>query len=305
MQDEQKSVASRNTLLFIGALLLLLIGGAFNFGPRVFAVAAVSVAVGVAIELLFQKARNINIDLSIFITPLLVALLVPSIAPLWMVGVGSGFAVFFGRLIFGGQNKTVFNASLVGIMFLMISFPQHMTTNWWDPLTGSETTMIPVLTLHMGQEFSHSLNQMLVGYVPGMIGETFMIGILVLGVALSLLKVIEWKIPAAYLGFFFVLTALGFLLMPGRFVNPFYSLITGGVLFAAFFLATDSHGTPKKTKAIIYYGLGLAIITIIIRTFGAFPDGYVFSIIIMNAVAPLLDSMVEKNAEEDTKEVPE
>lgn len=303
MQDEQKSVASRNSLLFIGALLLLLVGGAFNFGPRVFAVAAVSIAVGVAIELLFQKARNIEIGMDIIITPLLVALLVPSIAPLWMVGIGSGFAVFFGRLIFGGQNKTVFNAALVGVMFLMISFPQHMTTNWLDPLTGNETTMIPVLQLHLGQDFSHSLMEMLRGYVPGMIGETFMIGIVVLGLGLAFLKVIDWRVPAAYLGFFFVLTAVGFLLLPQTFVNPFWSLITGGVLFAAFFLATDPHGTPKNTQAIIYYGLGLAVITIIIRTFGAFQDGYVFAIIIMNAVAPLLDSMVSKETEENSEEV--
>ncbi len=303
MQEEQKSVAFRNNLFFIGALLVLLIAGVVNFGATVLAQAAVAVAVGASIELVFQKVRDIKVDESVFVTPLLVTLMVPSIAPIWMVGVGSGFAVFFGRLIFGGENKTVFNASLVGIMFLMISFPQFMTTNWWDPLNSVETNMLPLLELHQGQDFTHSVSQMLLGHVPGWVGETFIVGILVLGVVLAYLKVIDWRVPAAYIGFFFLLTALGFLLFPGTsddpiFVNPLYSLITGGVLFAAFFLATDKHGTPKHTKAVIFYGLGLALITIIIRTFAAFPDGYVFAIIIMNAVAPLLDSFFEQDQKE-------
>ncbi len=295
-KTETGPLSSRNLRIFTGVLLILLLGGLFNYGSRVLWIAIVSVLVAVPIELAFKKARKQPLyDDSLFITPLLIALLVPSIAPLWMVGIGSGFAVFFGKCIFGGLGKTVFNPALVGIIFVMVSFPPHMTaTSWLDPNTGEVTGMIPVLELHLGQALTHSVPQLLFGQVPGMIGETFIVLVAVMGLLLVGLKIVDWRIPLSYLGSFFVLTALGYLLLPDYFVNPFYSMITGGIVFAAFFLASDPATSPEHPWAKYFFGLGLAVLTIIIRNFGTFQEGYAFSIIIMNAVAPLLDGWLEQ-----------
>lgn len=309
-QTENGPLSTRNLLIFNGMVLLLLLGAAVNYGPRVFAIAAMSIAVGVPIELIFKKIRGHELDASLFTTPLVFALLVPSIAPLWLVGIGSGFAVFFGKCIFGGLGKTVFNPALVGAIFVTVSFPVFMTTQWLDPISGDVTDSIPVLQLHLGQDLTHSIPQLLLGQVPGMLGETFILLAFALGMVLIALKIADWRIPLAYLGSYFVLMAIGFLVFPEyqgttMFVNPFYSLITGGIVFAAFFLATDPATAPQNTLAKYYFGFGLAALTLIIRTFGTFQEGYFFAIIIMNAVAPLLDEWLNKNksdAEENTQE---
>ena len=153
--------------------------------------------------------------------------------------------------------------------------------------------------LNGGGDFTYQFTDLLFGNVPGAIGETFRIGIIILGIALLVLKAADWRIPLAYLGGFVILTGLGHLLDAGRFPDPFISLFVGGILFAAFFIATDPVTAPLTGKGRIVYGLGLAFFTVLIRNMATFQEGVIFAVILMNAIAPLIDDMFTKNIEDN------
>ena len=246
----QTMLTSKNLTILGIALGVLLFAGAIIFSFYVLLVAVVSVAVAALVELTFSKVRKIPFDYFWFITPLIFTLLLPPSVPLWIAGVGSLFGYFFGKSIFGGAGKTVFNPALVGILFVTISFPQFISTAWLDPVTGTIGTQTPLSILNRAAsgaiDFNYTFSQLMFGYTPGSIGETFRIGILLLGVTLMVLRVIDWKIPLALLGTVFVTTLLGFYIFPGSFADPYYSLFVGSLLFVAFFVATEPVSAPIK-----------------------------------------------------------
>jgi Na+-transporting NADH:ubiquinone oxidoreductase subunit B/electron transport complex protein RnfD len=130
------------------------------------------------------------------------------------------------------------------------------------------------------------------------VGETFRAVVLLLGVLLLVLKVRDWKVPVSYLGFFFVLTGLSFIFFKDTFGrDPILSLLTGGLLFGAFFIASDPVLSPQHTKGKILFGFGLALITFIIRFFGTYAEGVTFAIILMSAISPLIDNLTLKKEE--------
>ena len=288
------SLTSKNLSILSIALGALLFASAIIFSFYVFLVAIVSIAIAALVELLFSRVRKLPFDYFWFITPLIFTLLLPPSVPLWIAGVGSLFAYFFGKSIFGGKGSTVFNPALVGILFVTISFPQFISTAWLDPLTGVIGTQTPLSLLNRAASgattFTYTFSDLLFGYTPGSIGETFRIGILVLGVVLMALRVIDWRIPLGVLGTVFVLTLAGFYIFPGSFADPYYSLFVGSVLFAAFFVATEPVSAPATPWGRLYYGIGIGILIVLIRNFGTFPEGTVFAIILMNAVGALFDS---------------
>ncbi len=304
-QNDSKDLSLRNMLILTSFLGILLIASSFIFGIRVYAVAAVSYIVSFIIEFAFVKARGKKLDNSWMVTPMILALLVPPNAPLWMVGIGAGFAIFFGKMIFGGLGKTVFNPALVGIVFITVSFIPYMTTQWLNPQTGDITSQPPIMQLMVGMPFDWELRDLLLGNVPGMIGETFIVGIVILGIALLLLKIADWRITVSLLVSYFILQSIGYFLLPDTFGNPLYAMITGTLLFAAFFVATDPVTAPDYKGGRLVYGFGIALLTLIIRTFSAFPEGIVFAIILMNAIAPHIDAWYESRQEtqENTTEV--
>jgi len=295
----QRVPNSKNLLIFTAFLLALLIASAFLYGAYVLAVGAVAIVSGGLVEFIFARVRKLEMDISWIVSPLVLTLMMPPRVNLWVVAVATVFGVFFGKSVFGGLGKNVFNPAVVGVLFVTISFPSIIVAaEWIHPSVESFTGSTPLIMLNGGEDFTYKFADLLFGNVPGAIGETFRIGIILLGIALMVLKVADWRIPVAYLGGFVILTAIGHWSAPEVFPDPFISLFVGGVLFAAFFIATDPVTAPLTPKGKIVYGIGLAFFTVLIRNLATFQEGVIFSIILMNAISPLIDDMFEKNSEE-------
>jgi Na+-translocating ferredoxin:NAD+ oxidoreductase RnfD subunit len=280
-QTNPKSLPwTRNAIIYTGALAILAIIATIINGMMVIYALAVSFAVALVIEWAFTRIRKKPFDQTWFVTPLLITLMIPSKVPdgdplwasLWLVGIASFIGVFFGKAIFGGRGKNIFNPALVGILFVTISFPIHMNTMWVDlPLAN----------------YGFTFNELLFGNIAGGFGETFRIAIIGLGLVLIALKVSDWRIPLVFILTVFLLTGLGYLIDPSTFKDPVISILFGGLMFSAFFLATDPVTAPSEPNGKIYFAIGLGLLTVVIRAYAAFPEGVVFAVIIMNAIAPL------------------
>ncbi len=288
----------QNLTLVAVALFLILAAASYIFGLYVFLVAVVAIVVALLVELTFSKVRKLPFDHFWFITPLVMTLLLPPTVPLWIAGVGSFFGYFFGKSIFGGAGKNIFNPALVGILFVTISFPQFISTAWLDPVTGVVGTQTPLSLLNSGAPFTYSFESLMLGNTPGSIGETFRAGILILGVILMLFEAIDWRIPLTMLLTVFVVTLIGYYVYPSGFANPYYSLFTGSVMFVAFFVATDPVTGPLGSRNKLIYGAGIGLLVVLIRNFGSFPEGTIFAVILMNAIGALLDSGQKKEVGE-------
>ncbi|QLY40767.1 RnfABCDGE type electron transport complex subunit D [Hujiaoplasma nucleasis] len=297
--DLQQVPSKKNLIIFTGSLLVLLIASAFLYGLYVFAIAAVALVSGALVEWVFAKVRKLEFDISWMVSPLVLTLLMPPRVNLWIVAVATAFGIFFGKAIFGGLGRNIFNPAVVGVLFVTISFPSIITAaEWIHPSVENFTGSTPLVMLNGDGEFTYLFKDLLFGNVPGHIGETFRIGIIVLGIGLLVLKVADWRIPLAYLGGSFILTAIGHLAAPDIFPDPILSMFVGTLLFAAFFLATDPVTAPIKPMGKIVFGLGLAFFTVLIRNFATFQEGVIFAIILMNAIAPLIDDLFNKEVEE-------
>lgn len=281
-------LTQKNLWIFTGALGLLLIGALIFFGFNVLLIAVISYVTAFIVEHAFSKVRKKPLDRAWFVTPMVFTLLMPPTAPWWLVIIGSFFGVFFGKAVFGGLGKNVFNPAVVGILFLTISFPNEMLTQWLNPKTGVIGSRTPILELYIGG-FDYTLTDLLFGNVAGSIGETIRIAIIALGLFLILLKIIDWRIPLAFIGTVFVVNLVGGWLDPDTYRDPVYSIFVGSLMFAAFFVATDPVTAPIRSWGRVVYGIGLGLITVVIRTFAAFPEGVIFAVILMNGTSGLID----------------
>lgn len=306
MNEEKKSthldvLTQKNLIILTSSLGIILIGATIIFGWNVLLIASISYATAFIVEIAFAKIRKRPLDFAWYVAPMVFALLLPPTSPWWMVMIGSFFGIFFGNSVFGGTGKNIFNPAVVGVLFLTISFPNEMLTKWIDPTTGIIGTSTPLSSLYRGSGFTYSFKELLFGSVPGATGETFRIAILVLGIALIILKIIDWRIPLSFLATIFLLNLVGRWIDPGSFVDPLYSLFVGSVLFTAFFIAPEPVTAPIRPWGRVIYGVGIAIITVIIRSYTAFPEGIIFAVILMNATSGLIDGWSEgkvKNKEE-------
>ncbi len=309
--------------LWTGFLGVLLAASAVIFGPYVLFIALTSYLVAFVIEWAFAKGLDTKIDEAWMITPMIIALMLPPIVPLWIAGVATGFGVFFGKAIFGGNGRTVFNPALVGLLFVLISFPTQMNTQWFEPkdhgllmpsidnighpdfdVENDAVSSPAVIQLIGDEDFDYTLTDMLFGRTAGAVGETFMLGIIVLGVGLMLLKVFDWRIPVALLGTMLTLTAF-LRLVGGDYPNPFTSLLVGSVMFAALFVATDPVTSPVKPWGKVVFGVGAGVIIFLIRYEAAAVDGVVFGLIIMNAITPLIDRWLTRENDDESSEAKE
>jgi Na+-transporting NADH:ubiquinone oxidoreductase subunit B/electron transport complex protein RnfD len=295
--SNDKSINNRNLIFLIGSLIML-IAGITIFGIHVLWMAITAVVISVIIELIFAKVRGYKLTVGVFVTPIILTLILPPTLPLYMVGVGAFFATFFAKSLFGGDGKYIFNPAVAGVLFLIITFPAFLNTMWLNPVTGDVSSATPLGSLASGN-LSLSFSELLMGNTAGYVGETFRLGIIVIGVIFMLLKTIDWKITVSYLGGFLLFTLFFNLVAPDSARDAFYSLFVGNVLFASVFLATDPITATRSKYGVYLYGAGLGLITVVIRHFAAFPEGTIFAIIIMNAVAPLIDSMFEKEVTAD------
>jgi Na+-translocating ferredoxin:NAD+ oxidoreductase RnfD subunit len=276
------------------SLLLLVLAGIFIFGIQILFLALTVIIVDLIFEIMFAFFRGKQIDEGWLYNALILVLLLPPTVPLWIAAVGAGFGAFFGKLVFGGYPKYVFNPAVVGIIFLTISFPQFLSTQWLDPVTGLVGTSNPMVTWTRGDDVlaTYPLMNLFLGTAPGLVGEVSRGLIILLGLMLMAIRVIDWKAPFAFL---FSLVGLGFLgqvLGVEGFYDPYVALLVGTAIFGAFFIITDKPTLPVTTAGKFVYGFLFAFFTILIRIFSAWPEGIIFATIIMNVLAPLIDSFV-------------
>jgi len=297
---------SKNMYWVLIALVPALICSFISFGVGAIITTALSVVSCMfferAITKFIMKSDKCTVcDGSAALTGVLLAFNMPSnIAP-WIVILGAFFAIGVVKMTFGGLGCNLFNPALAARAFLLISFPVQMTT--W-PLAGqgfgayldAETGATPLAL--MSQAFkgdTTALSQlptvwdMLVGNTGGCLGEVCALAMLLGLVILLVKKVITWHIPVSIIATVFVLSGLLYLVDPVKFANPVVEVLSGGLLLGAVFMATDYVTSPMCAKGQIVYGIAIGALTIIIRTFGAYPEGMSFAILIMNAFTPLIN----------------
>jgi len=285
-------------------------GSIYFFGPRVILVVLVSYVAGAAVEVLFSILRKEPIAEGLLVTGLIFPLTLPVGIPLWMVALGAIFGVFFGKEVFGGTGHNIMNPALVGRAFVFLSFPKALSTGWVIPGQGAlgaglsadaATGATPLLAVKLGQSAGTSVTetiqaalgsdwvQLLWTKGPDAFGTTSAILVIFGGLIVIFTKVANWRIPISIFGTVIVLGWILHLLAPNTFMPPHYQLLAGGLLYGAFFMATDPVSGPTYNNARWVYGLGIGILILVIRGLSGYPEGVMFSILIMNLVTPLLD----------------
>ena len=290
------------------ALLPAVIVSVVFYGWKELLVLGVSVASCVLLEYLitrFLLKRPSTVgDLSAVVTGILLALNLPSATPWWVVFIGALAAIGIAKMTFGGLGQNVFNPAIVGRVFLLVSFPTYMT-HWEvprglfgvDAVTGAtplgiikeglmQGSTVPELMAQHGYTYS----QMLFANIGGSAGEACAVALLVGFLYLLVRKVIKPWITLSVLGTVAALSCIFWLADPARFTDPLFNLLTGGMLLGACFMATDYVTSPMSTKGGIIFGVGIGLITLMIRYFGSYPEGMSFAILLMNATVPLLNN---------------
>ncbi|WP_340113794.1 RnfABCDGE type electron transport complex subunit D [Maribellus mangrovi] len=290
------------------AMIPALIWSVFVFGIDALRVTLIAVVACLAFEYLIQKylmkVKPSVTDGSALITGILLAFNVPANLPWWIIIIGALAAMGIGKLSFGGLGNNIFNPALVGRVFLLISFPVQMTS--WpvnkqagiDAVTAATPLGLLKEGITNGTPISEiaglpQLNDMLLGNIGGSLGEISAILLVLGGIYMLWKKVITWHIPVSILLTVAVVSGVFWMIDPSVYVNPGYHILTGGLMLGAIFMATDMVTSPMTVKGQIIYGVGIGVITISIRMFGAYPEGISFAILIMNAVTPLLNYYIK------------
>jgi electron transport complex protein RnfD len=273
--------------LVVYALLLPAGAGIYFFGRYALSVMGVSIGAAILTEYVCKRLRGqpFIMDGSAVVTGLLLALVLPPTIPLWMVALGSIFAIAIAKEAFGGLGHNIFNPALAARAFMSVSFPMEMTT-WVKPMgfgADAVTCATPLSGTSIWQPFDPTeYRALFLGNTAGCIGETSALLILIGGAFLIARGIINWRIPAIYIGMV-ALIALGF----GE--DPLFQILSGGLMLGAFFMATDYVTSPLTNRGKIIFSVALGLLTMIIRRFAGMPEGVCYSILFMNAITPLID----------------
>lgn len=281
----------------IVALIPAAFAGTLFFGPKALVLMAISTGAAVLSEAVYERVsgRPITIgDWSAAVTGLLLAFNIPVTAPWWLAVVGSAFAIIIVKQLFGGLGQNFVNPALAARAMLMAAWPAHMTS-WVRPFDAVSTaTPLATLVPKAGEATAAlpSYWNMFIGNIPGCLGETSALAILIGGVYLLFRGVIDWRIPVGFIGTVAVLT---WITGPqGVFTgDPLAHILAGGLMLGAFFMATDYVTSPVTRKGRLIMGIGCGIITVLIRIYGSYPEGVSYSILIMNLATPLIDKFVQ------------
>jgi Na+-transporting NADH:ubiquinone oxidoreductase subunit B/electron transport complex protein RnfD len=273
------------------ALTPTLIASVVFFGAYPLAMVGVAYLVGGLTEVAFALIRKREIEEGFLVTGLIFPLVLPPTTPLWVVGVGIFVGVFFGKEVFGGTGRNIFNPALVGRLFITIAFPAIMSATWRAPFTDAITSATPLSVYRSSGQLTPLLD-LLLGTTTGSTGELFRVGIIAGGLLLMATRVANWRVPLSYLATVFVLALVGNLLAPSRIAPPLFQLLTGGLLFGAMFMATDPVTSPGTAAGKYVFGIGCGVVTVVLRTLSGFTEGVMFSIVLLNAFAPLIDTIV-------------
>ena len=305
----------RNMYGVVIALLPALLVSFFYFGIGSAIVCATSVAACVVFEwainkFLLKNERTTVCDGSAIVTGLLLGFNLPSNLPVWIIVLGALVAVGVGKMTFGGLGCNLFNPALVGRCFLLVSFPAQMTswpqagqlTSYLDAETGATPLSIMKWAIKSGdasalEQLPSSFN-MLIGLPDtcqtgaGSLGEVCALA-LILGLAFMLWrKIITWHTPVSIIATVFVLSGLLHLANPA-YADPFAVIFSGGLMLGAIFMATDYVTSPMCSRGQLVYGVGIGLLTVVIRNWGAYPEGMSFAILIMNAFTPLINTYIK------------
>lgn len=300
------------------ALLPECIYGVIVFGLRALVTIIASVVSAVFFEYLFQKITKREVvvsNLSAAVTGVLLALVIPSTTPVWMVVIGALVAVVIAKGLFGGIGSNTFNPALTGRAFMFMSFSAIMGASWFNPesgvskwsyaLTGasnvdavSSATILSQIESGTASIDGATMLQYFVGNRAGCIGETSIMLILLSFIFLLVTKVIDWRAPVTMVGTVIVATFVSSVISTGSAsiaaTDVTMALLTGGLLFGATFMVTDYATAPVTKPGRLVFGFGCGLITFLIRRFGGYPEGVMFSILIMNAVAPFLNNLTSR-----------
>jgi len=291
------------SLVIIGMLPATL-AGLYFFGLRVLPVIVVSYVAGGAVEVLFALVRKETINEGFLVTGLIFPLTLPPGLPLWMVGVGMALGVLIGKEVFGGTGHNIFNPALVGRAIIAVGYAKPMTSAWIEPGTGlwgnltsylssqpdAVTIATPLVKAKQGEFVP--LADLFWGNVSGSIGETCAIAIILGGVFLIITKVANWRTIVGVLGSFTILSLIMHAVSPERFAPVEFGLLAGGLMFGAFFMATDPVSSPITNPAKWAYGVFIGCATLLIRSLTVYTEGVMFAILLGNLFAPLFDELV-------------
>jgi len=295
----------------------------YYFRVQAFVLIAACVISCVATEWLcnlIRKKPNSLDDLSAVVTGIILALSLPPRLPIWAAVVGSAFSIAIGKMVFGGLGANIFNPAMVGRTFLTASFGVLMTS-WTVPATidpnmskiAQENNVIAEATefrtratplawskmaiknelgadIYTEEQFKATIS----GEIGGCLGETSAIALFIGGIYLLIRRTINFHIPLAVLVSAFIFAAIAYLIDSYTYVQPFFHLTSGGLLLCAFFIATDPVTAPLTRRGMWTFGIGVGTLTMLIRIVGEYPEGVMFSILLMNAVTPLIDRFFKR-----------
>ena len=275
----------------------------YLFGWRSLAVVILTYTVGIIIEMGFAIANREEVTEGMFVTCILYPMTLPPTLPFWMVALGITFGIILGKEVFGGTGKNIFNPAILGRAFLAITFPVQMAAEWvapyrsgwgglahWGPSVDALAGATPLIDAKNGAPAP--LMDMFLGFTSGSLGETSALIIIICGLILVWTRVANWRLPLTTILSAFVLAALMHHASPEQFASPLYHLLGGGLLFGAFFMATDPVTCPFTKAGKWVYGLGIGVIAIVIRNLSGYPEGVMFAILLMNMAAPVIDDAV-------------
>ena len=277
---------------------------------------------------MMDRPLSTLLDNSAALTGLFLALTLPAATPCWMAVLGSVFAIVLGKQVYGGLGYNIFNPALAARVILLISFPLSMTT-WLVPMHGSsvafdlynfsdclsvflfgpESLKLGLDAISMASPLGHVKTELgqgvavadalnaygysyldaFLGFEAGSIGETSALALLIGGIYLMARHTITWHIPFSYIGTMVLLAAIFNIADPAQFTSPMFHLFAGGLMLCAFFMATDPVSSPVTPTGQIVFGVGCGILTWCIRSFGGFPEGAMFAVLLMNCAVPLID----------------
>ncbi|MDP2172515.1 MAG: RnfABCDGE type electron transport complex subunit D [Candidatus Cloacimonadaceae bacterium] len=283
------------------ALVPGLLFAVYLFGWRVLAVVAVANIAAYITEYLFiYKKKGGKVSMAVFVTATLYAMTLPPMIPLWISALGAVVAIAFGKMVFGGFGTNIFNPAILGRTFVYVSFPQQMTVEWLKPyllkdfpgglirwvsgggelMTGA--TILGQFRLNVG--ITQSFRDAFLGFVPGSIGETS--ALLIIGAAIYLIfsKTAKWQ---PMISTAISMLIFGYIFYPD--VNPFFFLVSGGAMFGIVYMTTDPVSQAKGKIAIWVYGILIGFLTIYIRRYSLFAEGFMFALLLVNAFMPIIE----------------
>jgi len=294
------SIPDRNYNFILAALPAVLTGIVYFGGPAL-GVISLAVSTAVAWEALFNliaKRENTIGDGNAVLIGLLLGMLLPATAPWWLVITGTFLVVVISKQIFGGIGANPFSPPVLAYAILLLSWPAHLDMNTalvnFDFNFPAQDPLVAVKAFGPDSVDAFSLTDMLLGRKVGGIGATGGLALIIGGLYLILRGYVRWEIPVSFIAGLLATAGMFYIVDPTRYASPLFHLLAGYSLIGAFFLITDDSSSPVNTLPMLIYGAAGGVMTILIRNIGAFPDGVIHAVLVINLINPLIDKIRPK-----------